>query len=185
MEQAVVVHWEERKEDVLDEIMTRYGQDIYRLVNSYVRDQVVAEDLTQEIFIKVHKSLHTFKRNAKLRTWIWRIAINHCNDYLRSWHYRSVFVSDSLFDLEPTDDVVETIVTKEKEAELITAVANLPTKYREAIFLYYYEELPLKEIEVRTGSNLSTVKSRLHRAKKLLKKELTPGHGAGSSVPGY
>ena len=72
----------EDKEDLIDEIMNKYGQEVLQLVYSYVNNKEVAEDVTQDIFVKCYKSLHTYKE-FELKTWLWRIAINHCKDYLK------------------------------------------------------------------------------------------------------
>ena len=85
----------EDKEDLIDEIMNKYGQEILQLVYSYVNNKEVAEDLTQDIFVKCYKSLHTYKGKSKLRTWLWRIAINHCKDYIKSWYNKKVIVTDN------------------------------------------------------------------------------------------
>jgi RNA polymerase sigma-70 factor, ECF subfamily len=164
----------EDDEMLLNEIMARYGQDVIQLVYSYVRNQAIAEDLTQEIFVKCYKSLHTYKQNSKIKTWLSRIAINHCKDYLRSWHHRKVMVSDQLADITGASgqNVEQTILTQEADNELSNAVLTLPMKYREVIYLFYFEEMTLKEIELVLGINHNTIKSRLRRAKVLLKNEL-------------
>lgn len=165
----------EDKEVLLDEMMNRYGQEILQLVYSYVKDKTIAEDLTQDIFVKCYKSFDTFNGKSKLRTWLWRIAINHCKDFLRSWYNKNVVITD--------DDVMsnngtqmglveETVVQKEEDDQLIQAIMMLPIKYREVIYLFYYEELPIKEIAVVTDTGDNTVKTRLRRAKELLKERL-------------
>ena len=80
--------WKEidNKEEVFDEIMTTYGQELLHLVFSYVKNEAIAEELTQDIFVKVYYSIHKYKGKSSFRTWIWRIAINHCKDYLKSWY---------------------------------------------------------------------------------------------------
>ena len=85
----------EDKEALIDEIMNKYGQEILQLVYSYVNNKEVAEDLAQDIFVKCYKSLHTYKGKSKLRTWLWRIAINHCKDYIKSWYRTKVIVTDN------------------------------------------------------------------------------------------
>lgn len=80
----------EDKEDLIDEIMNKYGQEVLQLVYSYVNNKEVAEDVTQDIFVKCYKSLHTYKGNSNLKTWLWRIAINHCKDYLKSWYNKKL-----------------------------------------------------------------------------------------------
>lgn len=164
----------EDKDALIDELMERYGQDILRLVYSYVNNSQMAEDLTQDIFVKCYKSLHTYSGKSKLRTWLWRIAINHCKDYLKSWYNRNVLVTEE----EPanyrtTKQMVEdTVIQKEEDDQLIAAIMTLPIKYREVIYLFYYEELLIKEIAVLTEVSANTVKTRLRRAKELLKERL-------------
>lgn len=162
------------KEALIDEIMDRYGQEILQLVYSYVKNKGLAEDLTQEIFIKCYKALHTYSGKSKLRTWLWRIAINHCKDYLKSWYNKNVVITDE----EPTNNITkkemveQVVIQKEADDELISAIMTLPIKYRELIYLFYYEELPIKEIAVLTETGDNTVKTRLKRAKELLKERL-------------
>ncbi len=76
----------EDKEDLIDEIMNKYGQEVLQLVYSYVNNKEVAEDVTQDIFVKCYKSLHTYKGKSDVKTWLWRIAINQCKDYIKSWY---------------------------------------------------------------------------------------------------
>ncbi len=82
------------KEGAIQEIMDTYGQSVLQLVYSYVKNKAVAEDLTQEIFMKCFKNLHKYNGKSKIRTWIWTIAINHSKDYLRSWYNRKVVLSE-------------------------------------------------------------------------------------------
>lgn len=162
------------EEELLDEVMTRYGQGVLELVYSYVRDQSLAEDLTQEIFIKCYKAIHTYNRQSKIKTWLWRIAINHCKDYLRSWYHRKVMLTDKISNYggASKQNVENTIVVIEEGETLAQAVLKLPIKYREVVYLHYYEELSFKEIASIINSNENTIKTRMRRAKQLLRDEL-------------
>lgn len=164
----------EEPERIIDEAMQRYGQEILQLVFSYVKDRTVAEDLTQEIFIKCFKSLHTYKRTAKFRTWLWRIAINHCKDYLKSWYNRNVTATeDELIKTWSQQGTIEQeLIRKDEDQQLALAVMELPVNYREVIYLFYFEELPIKEIALMISAKENTVKTRLRRAKELLKEKL-------------
>jgi len=164
----------ENVDDVIDEMKKRYGQEILQLVYSYVNNKAVAEDLTQEIFIKCYKAYPTFNKKSKLRTWIWRIAINHCKDYLKSWYNKNVIVAEekSIEASSNRETVEQTLIQKDEDHRLVSAVMNLPIKYREVIYLYYYEELLIKEIAILIEKKESTVKTRLKRAKELLKDSL-------------
>ncbi|ETI66456.1 RNA polymerase factor sigma C [Neobacillus vireti LMG 21834] len=159
---------------LFNEIMSRYGQDILQLVYSYVRNKQLAEDLTQDIFVKCYKALHTYKQNAKLKTWLYKIAANHCKDYLRSWYFRKVMVSEKMTEVtgSSSENVEQAVLERVEEQTLANAVLKLPMKYREVIYLFYFEDMSLKEIESVLGVNQNTVKSRLKRAKVLLREEL-------------
>jgi RNA polymerase sigma-70 factor, ECF subfamily len=164
----------EDKDTLIDEIMNQYGQEILQLAYSYVNNKAIAEDLTQDIFVKCYKNLHTYSGKSKLRTWLWRIAINHCKDFHRSWYTKNVVIAGEEMPSNGTKKelVEQAVIQKEEDDELIAAIMNLPIKYREVIYLFYYEELPLKEIALVTDTGLNTVKTRLRRAKELLKEEL-------------
>ncbi|RIW29053.1 sigma-70 family RNA polymerase sigma factor [Bacillus salacetis] len=164
----------EDKEGTLDEIMRVYGQDILQLVFSYVHNKAVAEDLTQEIFVKCYKSLHTYNRKAKLKTWLWRIAINHSKDHLKSWYNNKVIIAETDLSQPGRQDksVEESVIQREEDTELANAVLNLPVQYREVIYLHYFEEMQIKDIAKATEQKPNTVKTRLRRAKSILKEQL-------------
>ncbi|MCP1094726.1 sigma-70 family RNA polymerase sigma factor [Bacillaceae bacterium OS4b] len=156
-------------ESLLDEMMSLYGQDILQLVYSYVKDAVVAEDLTQEIFIKCYKALPTYNQQSNIRTWLWRIAINHCKDYRKSWYFRKVSTAEEEQDWTSTDNVEEEVIQQDEDRQLAVAVMELPIQYRELIYLHYFQEMKLKEISEIPGVKLGTVKTRMRQAKRRLK----------------
>ncbi|MCM3570539.1 sigma-70 family RNA polymerase sigma factor [Neobacillus mesonae] len=164
----------DEKEELIDDIMNRFGQEILQLTFSYVNNKAIAEDLTQDIFVKCYKNLHTYNGKSKFRTWLWRIAINHCKDYLKSWYNKNVVPSEEEPELSVTnkETVEEAVIQKEADDQLISAIMSLPIKYREVIYLHYYEDYPIKEIAQLTDVNNNTVKTRLRRAKELLKERL-------------
>lgn len=162
------------REEIFDQLMQEYSDDILHLVYTYVKNRTTAEDLTQEIFLKCYEKLNQFNQQATLKTWVYRIASNHCKDYLRSWHYRKITLSDKILDYIPSKSkqVEEEIIANSEENILTNAVMNLPLKYREVVFLHYYEELSLAEISKITTVNINTIKTRLKRAKELLKDKM-------------
>ncbi|WP_063255095.1 sigma-70 family RNA polymerase sigma factor [Neobacillus niacini] len=162
------------REEIIDQLMQEYSDDILHLVYTYVKNRTTAEDLTQEIFLKCYEKLNQFNQQATLKTWVYRIASNHCKDYLRSWHYRKITLSDKILDYIPSKSkqVEEEIIANSEENILTNAVMNLPLKYREVVFLHYYEELSLTEISKITTVNINTIKTRLKRAKELLKDKM-------------
>ncbi|TKI76653.1 sigma-70 family RNA polymerase sigma factor [Bacillus mycoides] len=164
----------EDKELFIDEIMNKYGQEVLQLVYSYVNNKEIAEDLTQDIFVKCYKSLHTYKGKLNVKTWLWRIAINQCKDYIKSWYNKKVIVTEdeAAYIGVQNDSVEQAVIQNAKDRELASAVMNLPIKYREVIYLFYYKELSIKEIAIVIEVKENTIKTRLKKAKELLKKGL-------------
>lgn len=165
------VNWQE---ELLEQLMTNYGQDILQLVYTYVRDNALAEDLTQEIFIKCYRALSNYKGQATLKTWLWRIAINHTKDYLKSWHTRHMTVTEAqqFEHLTDNESVEQMIEQQESQRTVIDAVMKLPIKYRELVYLHYFEEYSLQEMAQILKVNRNTLKTRLRKARMLLGEHL-------------
>ncbi|GAE27725.1 RNA polymerase sigma-70 factor [Halalkalibacter wakoensis JCM 9140] len=165
---------EEDREHLINLLMDEHSDEILHLVFTYVNNQTTAEDLTQEIFIKCYEKLHQFNEQSSIKTWLFRIAINHCKDYLKSWHYRKISLHEKIWDSLPsnTKQVDEELIAKTEEERLAHAVIALPVKYREVIYLHYYQELSLVEISKVTAVNLNTIKTRMKRAKELVKDQI-------------
>jgi RNA polymerase sigma-70 factor, ECF subfamily len=159
------------REKLLDQLMDNYGQSLLQLAYSYVRNREVAEDLTQEVFVKCYQRLDQYQRKSSLKTWLWRIAINHCKDYLKSWHHNHIVISEEQAKQTPSreKEVENQVIQRYEDQQLAKAVMSLPDTYREVIYLYYFEELSIKEVSYLTGMNQNTIKTRLKRAKEILK----------------
>ncbi|MGW6167707.1 sigma-70 family RNA polymerase sigma factor, partial [Bacillus altitudinis] len=121
----------------------------------------------------IYKTIPTYKKQSKLRTWLWKIAINHCKDYLKSWYHRNIkYTVDERVEPQATVSVEETILKLDEDQMLSHTVMNLPIKYREVIYLFYFQELSIKEISEMTGISQGTIKTRMRRAKAMLKEKL-------------
>jgi RNA polymerase sigma factor (sigma-70 family) len=161
------------KEDRLVWLMDKYGDDIARLAFSYTKQKQLSEDIAQEVFIKCYEKLDQFRNESTYKTWLYRIAINLCKDKLRSWPFRNIVVTEFFGKTKSAGDSPELeLVGKENKRVISEAILTLPVKYREVIIFYYYEEMSYKHIADLLHIRLQTVKSRLHRARILLKKEL-------------
>ncbi|RDI36885.1 RNA polymerase sigma-70 factor (ECF subfamily) [Falsibacillus pallidus] len=172
VEESVMEDWMiQDKEKLLAQLMDAYGQSLLQLAYSYVGSKEIAEDLTQEIFVKCYQRMDQYQQKSSLKSWLWRIAINHCKDYLRSWHHKNIVVSEEQAKQSSSGekDIEDQIVQSFEDEQLVNAVLQLPDTYREVIYLYYFEELTIKEISHVTGVNQNTIKTRLKRAKELLK----------------
>ncbi|MFC4353861.1 sigma-70 family RNA polymerase sigma factor [Chryseomicrobium palamuruense] len=160
----------EEKDFVLEKVMIEYGDELVRLTFSYVNDAELAKDMVQNTFIKCYKHLDTFRHDAQMKTWLYRIAINECKDYLKSWNYKMVqvksFISETTSSILPSAE--KSMMHQYDNKQLKETVFSLPKKYREVVYLYYYDSLKTEEIAEVLMISVNTVKTRLRRAKQRL-----------------
>src|SRR5690625_3225553 len=81
---------DDRQEAMLEKIMIEHGSDLLRLAFSYVKHRETTKDMVQSTFIKCYENLDNFRFESSIKTWLYRITINQCKDYLKSWHFRKV-----------------------------------------------------------------------------------------------
>ncbi|MRH42501.1 sigma-70 family RNA polymerase sigma factor [Aquibacillus halophilus] len=158
-------------EQKVNELYIKYQNKVYTIALSYVKDNYLAEDLAHEILVKCYLTRKKFNGDCSFHSWIYRIAINHCIDFLRrSYRHRDLLHEDLELlndrNVCTTESEVLTIFDKE---ELRNKLRLLPSKYEEVIMLYYFKDLSLKEIEHHLNIKLSTIKTRLFRAKRMLR----------------
>ncbi|MCM3711126.1 sigma-70 family RNA polymerase sigma factor [Sporosarcina luteola] len=155
---------------LLEKVMIEYGNELVRLAFSYVKETEIAKDLVQNAFIKCYKNLDSFRNDAHIKTWLYRITINECKDYLKSWNYKMVqvksFINETARSISPS--VEKTVLDKHKSEEMRQTIFAIPIVYREVVYLYYYESLKIEEIGKVLDIPVNTVKTRLRRAKKRL-----------------
>lgn len=160
----------EEKDFLLEKVMIEYGNELVRLAFSYVKDAEISKDMVQNTFIKCYKSLDSFRNDAHIKTWLYRITINECKDYLKSWNYRMVkvknFINETARSISPS--VEKTVIDKHKSKEMKETIFSIPKMYREVVYLYYYESLTTAEIAKVLDTPVNTVKTRLRRAKQRL-----------------
>lgn len=143
----------------------RYSGMILRLCFTYSLGRADAQDICQNVFLKLLQSDRRFDSEGETRAFIIRITINECKDVLKSgWRRRSV----------PLDELIEREVPflPEENTGVLAAVQRLPIKYREAVYLYYYEGYNAEEIAAMVGAKPAAVRQRLARAREKLRKEL-------------
>jgi RNA polymerase sigma-70 factor, ECF subfamily len=165
----VARHMNEQK--IID-LYAEYNKVVYRLALSYVKDRYLAEDLAHEILVKCYLSREKFNGQCSFHSWIYRISINHCIDFSRkTYRHRDCLHEDiELFnDKEVRTPESEVMSIYDKE-ELRNKLRQLPSKYEEVITLYYFKGQSLKEIEHHLNIKRSTIKTRLFRAKRMLRK---------------
>ena len=160
------------------QLMERYKGAIYHLMYKMVNDREDANDLTLEAFGKAFTKLPSYVPNFAFSTWLFRIAINNCIDYVRKKRLHLLSIDDPV---EPESDQdytlslrssvlnPEEIVIRNQRLKLMRSVVNrLNSKYRLMIELRYFEELSYDEIATELNMPLGTVKAQLFRAKEML-----------------
>jgi RNA polymerase sigma-70 factor (ECF subfamily) len=157
----------------IERIMDSYGDIVLKTCYLYLKDIQRAEDAFQEVFLKIYKKYGSFKGQSSEKTWIMSITINVCKDILRSSWLKRVLLMENLSE-ERNHDAVDDKAIKGIEEELVfNEVVSLPSNLKDVVVLYYYQEFTTIEISKILGIAEGTVRSRLHRARELLKKKLS------------
>ena len=148
----------------LEELVDRYQEQVTRMCFLYLCDKTMAEDAVQETFLKVYRSMDTFRGESGEKTWIMKIAIRTCYDMNHSGWFRVI-------NRHVTPEMMpdETVQTDDEDKQLVSAVAGLPLKLREVILLYYFQNLKVNEIAETLGISQSSVSGRLKRGRDRLK----------------
>jgi RNA polymerase sigma-70 factor (ECF subfamily) len=166
----------EGEEGALEELVTKYQRRVLNTIYRYIGDPEEAEDLAQEVFVKVWRGAGGFRGKSKVSTWIYRIAVNHCLSHRAKRKTRV----ESLDEIQerggiPEATKVEVDRERERRAELVRdAVGELPERQRMALILSKFEGRSYKEISEIMGTTLSSVESLIFRAKDNLGKKLLP-----------
>jgi RNA polymerase sigma-70 factor (ECF subfamily) len=151
-----------------------YQQRVYWLVRKMVIDHDDADDLTQEVFIKVHRAIDSFREDSQLFTWIYRIATNECLSHLNK-KKRRFFL--------PLEDISQQLISKldssahisgdEIQKKLQKALLKLPDKQRLVFNLKYFEEMPYEQMAEVTGTSVGALKASFHHAVKKIEEFLS------------
>ena len=154
-----------------DALFRRYQLPLYVYVFELVRDEQAALDLVQETFIAAAKHLGSLREDGKFGSWLFGIAHQKC---LQRWRKRTEILFDEIPESpdEFEDAPDDLLIRREQEAEFMNLLIQLPLPQRSVLLLHFVEDFPLEEISRITETPLGTVKSRLHYAKKSLRKLL-------------
>jgi len=157
--------------DCFAELVTRYKNLVYSIILRMVTDREEANDLAQDVWVKIYKNLDKYYPDYKLSTWIIRITTNHVIDYRRKKKQAVVPLDDVSYEIAaPSDDSPEEIYLKtERTRQLAKVINNLPDMYKLPIVLYHQQGLSYQEIADAINEPLSKVKNRIFRGRKMLK----------------
>ncbi|WP_186579747.1 sigma-70 family RNA polymerase sigma factor [Aquibacillus kalidii] len=160
------------KDQLIQDLIHFYGEEMKRLIFTYVKDFSITDDIFQDVLVTVYLKVSQFKLQSSFKTWLFRITVNKSKDYLRSWYFRRVQISDSFKQMVGNKSMEDITLSKETSKYLGEVILSLPVKYREVIILYYYKDLKVTEISEVLKLNSSTVRTRLNRARKLLENNI-------------
>ncbi|WP_161993056.1 sigma-70 family RNA polymerase sigma factor [Sediminibacillus terrae] len=165
---------EQEKELLLKELMASYSQKVFLLAYSFVQDHGMAEDISQEVFIKCYQNLNQYRGEASLSTWLYRITANTSKDVLRKNKLAILMQPWQFFEAFKRSESPEVSYLKQDQREeVLQSIFSLPIKYREILILYYFHEQKVEEIAVSLAINSNTVRTRLVRGRERLKQVLT------------
>lgn len=168
------------QESAFVDLVKKYNKDIYRIIFAMIQNKEDANDLTQEVFLQVYKSINSYKHNGLFWPWIYRIAQNKSKNFLKrkkiatffSLEWMSLKSSFSLIDKSEHADVEGMYDKGELKDIFDDALNNLDYKAKEILVLKEIKMLEYKEIAVLLGIEIGTVKSRISRSREKLKKQL-------------
>lgn len=153
-----------RSEEEANRAINLYGDTVRRICMVHLKNYSDTEDIFQTVFLKYILSSTVFKNEEHEKAWFIRVTINACKDLLKSFFRNNTVSLDEALPLAAE--------TTEENREVLEAVLALPLKYREVIYLHYYEGYSAVEIGELLNKNINTIYTRLSRAKKLLKDAL-------------
>jgi RNA polymerase sigma-70 factor (ECF subfamily) len=161
-------------EEAFEDLVRRYEKPIYYLALRYVREEQAAADLAQTAFLKAYEGLRGFRGQASFKTWLYRIAINLCKNYLRDQGKKKF---DSLGEMDPpsTANPLRELIEHENQARVAQAWGKLPERQRHTVVLKVQEGMKYREIAAVMGCSVGTIKANFHHACTRLKAMLQEG----------
>ena len=182
--------------NAFNQLVVRWERPIYTLAFRVLGREEDARDICQEAFLRAFRGLKGFKGQARFSSWVYRIALNLCRDWLRREKRATVVQPSEGFDLneqgivDPISETVEDLIVRRDLGRAVSKVmATLPVEQRTVIILKEYHGLTFREIAELVGCPLSTVKTRLYQGLSILRRHLAEsglkGLSAGRQVVAY
>ena len=173
--------------DSFNQLILRWERPIYALAYRVIGREEDARDVCQETFLRAYRSLAGFKGQAKFSSWLYRIALNLCRDWIRrqrrapvSQFPEDIDILEAAAAREPVESIEDLVARRELSAVVEEAMAKLPDEQRTAIILKEYHGMTFQEIADLQGCPLSTVKTRLYQGLAVLRRQL---ERQGQTVP--
>lgn len=152
-------------------LVNEYKGVVYSLTLQMLKSREEAEEVAQDVFVKVYKSIGSFKGDSKFSTWLYRVTRNRCLDYLKKKRitYNELVISDSLItQLDETTNALEMMMENERNKKLRKCLEHLSAEDSAILTLFYFQEKKLNELADVLDISVNLAKVRLHRARKRL-----------------
>lgn len=166
-----IIYMTKEEQITTEAAVDRYADMVYRLALSQMKNKADADDLFQEVFVRLVSNIEKLESWEHVKAWLIRVTINCAKKHFDLYWNKNV---DYIEDEERIRG--EEVCEAPSEYPVRAAVSKLPPRYRLAVHLHYFEELSVAEIAEQTGQKEGTVKSQLHRAREMLK-EMLSGSG--------
>ncbi len=150
------------------DLMISYERRIYRKCYQFVQNTEDAKDLTQEVFIKAFENLRKFRRQSSLKSWLYRIAINHCINYTKKNCHAFVEIGECAWSVQSA--VHDRMEEQERRDQLRLMIKCLPPKQKQVVLMRIDDDLPVEEIAQITGRAVATIKVTVFLALQRLRK---------------
>jgi len=152
------------------ELYNEHSRPIFYLCLRLLSDPDKAEDATHDVFLKAYRKLHQFRGESSWRTWLYRIAINHCRNLQAAWHERHMMsnADEAIWETTPAqaDSPLRVLETKELGERIQKALDGLPAEYRLLLLLVADEQMSYEQVGALTEQTADAVRGKLHRARK-------------------
>ena len=169
IDRELVERFQNGEQIAFDELVKRHYAETFSLFMRMAGDEMLADDLCQETYLRVYRGLTRFRNESEFTTWLYRISVNVANSHFRKEKLRKIFISDSEVELHPAGEEPEDVWT---HAGLWPAIEKLPKKQRTVIILRTFQKLPYREVGEIMGITENSAKVNFHHAVNNLRKEL-------------
>jgi len=177
-DEELVRQYQSGNESAFNELVLRYQEKIYWVARRFSSSHDNADDITQEVFVKMYESLKEFRGDSSLYTWLYRITVNVSLNFLRRQKVREFFRIDEMLDIEAEESgSPDSIVEQREQQSLIEqAVAALPEKQKAVFVMRYYEEMPYEEISKILKTSVGGLKANYFHAVRKIGEYLRRAH---------
>ena len=159
------------KEQILTRLVEQYQLQLLKMCRMYLPDSTSAEDAVQETFIKAYKALPSFRGECSEKTWLMRIALNTCRDITRTGWFKHI-------DKRIVPEDLKNLTAPEESgiSDLAAEISSLPRKQKDAVLLYYYQNMTVEEVAQALNTSPATISRRLNAARTKLRNLLEGGN---------